>query len=86
MPMQHERKSQKIRHFRVFAELFILELRPILPTVTALALLVLWPAFPAVTPTLLLHPPANGNAPRVPLERDASPPAGLHAGVSFHAF
>ena len=34
----------------------ILELRPILPAVTPLALLALWLAFPTVTPTLLLHP------------------------------
>ena len=39
-----------------------LELRPILPAVTSLALLALWLTFPAVTPQHT--PPANGKAPR----------------------
>ena len=38
-----------------------LELRPILPAVTSLALLALLLAFPAVTPQ---HTPTNVNAPR----------------------
>ena len=46
----------------------ILELRPILPAVTPLALLALWLAFPAVTPQHCYHaPPTNGKAPRAPL-------------------
>ena len=63
--------------------LYILELRPILPAVTPLALLALWLAFPAVTPQ---HsddtPTTNGKAPRAPL---ASAAAGLAREVSFHA-
>ena len=63
--------------------LYILELRPILPAVTPLALLASWLAFPAVTPQHSYDvPPTNGKAPRAPL---ASVAAGLSREVSFHA-
>ena len=48
----------------IFIYQFI-ELRPILPTVTLLALLALWIAFPAMTPQHCYDtPPTNGKAPR----------------------
>ena len=59
-----------------FAKLYKLELRPILPAVTPLALLALWLAFPAVTPQHCYDaPPTNGK----PCDRR---PQGLHA--KFH--
>ena len=46
----------------------LLELRPILPAVTPLALLALWLAFLAATPQHSYDaPPTNGKAPRAPL-------------------
>ena len=48
--------------------LFILELHPIFPAVTPLALLALWRAFPAVTPQHSYDTtPTNGKAPHAPL-------------------
>ena len=47
--------------------LYTLELRPILPAMTTLALLALWLAFPAVTPQHSYDSPlTNGKAPRAP--------------------
>ena len=52
----------------LFDTLNPLELRPILPAVTPLALLALWLAFPAVTPQHCYDaPPTNGKAPLAPL-------------------
>ena len=49
----------------IFSALYTLELRPILPAVTPLALLALWLAFPAVTPQHCYDaPPTNGKARR----------------------
>ena len=61
-----------------------LELRPIVPAVTPIALLPLWLAFPAVTPQHCYDaPPTNGKDPL------ASAAQGLHAkfhGMHFHKF
>ena len=56
----------------------LLELRPILPVVTPLALLALWLSFPAVTLNNdMTPPPTNGKAPREPLASARWPAAGL---------
>ena len=63
--------------------LAMLELRPILPAVTPLAVLALWLAFRAVPPQHSYDArPTNGKAPRASL---ASAEAGLAREVSFHA-
>ena len=71
----------------VQTELYILELRPILPEVTPLTLHALWLAFPAVT---LQHsydaPPTNGKAPRTALANAGRPAVGLAREISWHAY
>ena len=60
--------------------LLLLELHPILPAVTPLALLALWLAFPAVTPQHCYDANlTNGKA------RSRAPAAELAREVSFHA-
>ena len=59
--------SDSLNEVGTTEELYKLELRPILPAVTPLALLALWLAFPAVTPQHCYDAPlTNGNAPRAP--------------------